>query len=172
MRGVHEVLDEEQREEDGEEDTGEVGVAGDALEARRAADIVDVDEHDADDLAKAQGRDGEVVAAKAQRRQADEDAEESRSDGTCEKRDGKRHVEVRRQDGGDVGADRHEASVPERELSRIAVDEVEARRQDDVDAEEEEVQLPEGADDAPRDQPLQDAEEDEPEEEEDEVLLA
>ena len=172
MRGVHEVLDEEQGDEHGEEDPCEVGVARDALEARRTADVVDVDEHDADDFAKAQGRNGEVVAAKAQRRQTDEHAEESCSDGTGEERERKRHMKVRRQDGGDVGADSHESRMAERELSRIAVDEVEARRQDDVDAEEQEVQLPEGADDAPRNQPLQDAEEDEPEEEEDEVLLA
>ena len=172
MRGVHEVLDEEQRQEHGEEDPGEVRVARDALEARRTADVVDVDEHDADDFAEAQGGNGEVVAAKAQRRQADEHAEQRRSDCACEEREGKRHMKVRRQDGGGIGADRHESCMAERELSRIAVDEVEARRQDDVDAEEQEVQLPERADDAPRDQSLKNGKEDEPEEEEDEILLA
>ena len=144
----------------------------DALEARRAADIGDVDDDDADNLAETERCDGEVVAAQAQRRQTDEHAEESCSDGACEEREGKRHMKVRRQDGGNIGADRHESRMAERELSRIAVDEVEARRQDDVDAEEQEVQLPEGADDAPRDQSLQNGKEDEPEEEEDEILLA
>ena len=81
-------------------------------------------------------------------------------------------MKVRCQDGGGIGADGHESCMAERELSRIAVDEVEARRQDDVDAEEQEVQLPEGADDAPCDQSLKNGKEDEPEEEEDEILLA
>ena len=81
-------------------------------------------------------------------------------------------MKVRRQNGGGIGADRHESCMAERELSRIAVDEVEARRQDDVDAEEQEIQLPERADDAPRDQSLKNGKEDEPKEEEDEILLA
>ena len=105
-------------------------------------------EQDADDFAEAKGDDGEVVAAQAQRRQADEDAEKRRRQSTCKKRQRKRHLEVHREDGGGIGADRHESRMTERELSRIAIDEVEARRQDDVDAEEQEVQLPEGADDS------------------------
>ena len=59
-------------------------MVGDALEARRAADVGDVDDHDADDLAEAECCDGEVVAAQTQCRQTDECAEESRRDAAYE----------------------------------------------------------------------------------------
>lgn len=144
----------------------------DALETGRAADVLDVHDDDADDLAEAQRRDGKVVAAQAQRRDADEEAEEAGGNAACNQGHGERHVEVSRQDDADIGADGHEAGVAERELARVAIDEVEARGQDDVDADDQEVELPERAQDALRDQELQDCEQDDREDEHDAVILA
>ena len=81
-------------------------------------------------------------------------------------------MEVGRQHDADIGADCHEPGMAERELARVAIDEVEARGQDDVNADDQEVELPEGTQDALRDQDLQDCKHDDREGEHDAVILA
>ena len=84
-----------------------------ALEACRTADIGDVDDDDADDLAETERCDGEVVAAQAQRRQTDECTEESCCDTARENGDGECHLKIRREHDTDVRADRHKSGVSE-----------------------------------------------------------
>ena len=54
------------------------GIAGDAGVA--VGQVHPVDEHEADDLAEGQGDDGEIVAAQAQHREAEQDAPEGGED--------------------------------------------------------------------------------------------
>ena len=56
----------------------EIRVAGNAAQAARAADRVDVLENDADDFAETERDDGEIIAAQPQRRHADEQARQRR----------------------------------------------------------------------------------------------
>ena len=134
--------------EAGEEvDPEEVRPARDAGEAARAADRFDVEDEHADDLAEAERHDGQVVAAQAQRRQPDDVSADRGRERARRRADEQKHASASRsprqrrssslsRNGGqnvvvtyaaDVGADRHEAGVADRELAGDAVDEVEAR---------------------------------------------
>ena len=168
---VHKILDDEEAREHQEEHPGEVRVVGDALKSRSPADIGNIDDHDADDLAETERCDCEVVAAQAQGRQTDERAEDACRHTAREERCGERQLEVRREHDADVGADRHEPGMAERELPRIAVDEVEARREDDVDSCEDKVQLPECTQHAGARQPHDDAVDREGEDEDLEIVF-
>jgi hypothetical protein len=121
-------------------------------ESARAAHRVDVQDRDADDLARAERRDRQVVAAQAQRWNRDHDPrdrgdeppqhEHQREvhDARERERHALRHrVEQRsacehRERGRRVRADRHEARVPDRELSGEAVHELQGDRGDHRDA--------------------------------------
>ena len=143
----------------------------DALESCRTADIGNVDDDDADDLAKSQGRDGEIVAAQTQRRQTDQRAEQSCRSAAREECRRKGQVEIRCEHDADIGTDRHKARVPKGKLSRVAVDEVEARRKDDVDARKDEIELPEGVQHPRTRQPHDDGVNDEGKDEHFEIIF-
>ena len=143
MGGLHQVAQEHDGEEGEQEDGGEPRELGDAEQAAGTADVGDVVEDGADDLTEAQGHDGEVVALEPERGEPDEEPHDGRRDPADD--DGGQEAEVVaegmgaqvEQDGGDgaggVGSHRREPHVPKGELSRDAVDEVEGRREDDVD---------------------------------------
>ena len=128
----------------------------DALQAQGAVrQRREVRDEDADDLGEAQRGDAEVVASEGQDRQGHQPAEEGRRQPCGEDGDqeGGVHVQEPRedgvqyphglllgrgqdQDGGDVGADGHEARMSQGEHARDAVDEVQAQAQDAVDGDE------------------------------------
>jgi len=110
-----------------------------AGDAGRAVGDLQVDEDDADNLRKPQRRNGQVVAAQPQRRQADNGSDEPCGDG-ADQYAGKeasyapRSSQARDEYGAGIGADGHEARVPQRKLAGEPGDEVEAHCQYDVDA--------------------------------------
>jgi hypothetical protein len=150
VRGLHEVPEEHDSEQ-GEEPDGEEGrELGNAQEAPRSANVVDIVEDRADDLTEAQGHDGQVVTLESEGREADEETHESGENSadddsrhedehrarkpeehTCRRR--RKFEQQGRDRPRDVGADSGEAHVPQGELARDAVDEVEAGREDDED---------------------------------------
>ena len=131
----------------------DVGRLGDGLEALRAVgDALCVGDEDADDLGKAERRDGEVVAAQAQAGQADEERHARRQQPADDQRDAegqgqrvkRRDERLEHEDGfllgdgdgqqGDaVCADRHEARVPQRKNAGEALHEVHGECEHDVD---------------------------------------
>ena len=118
---------------------------GDArrLDADVAVGEVDpVDEHEADDLAEGQRDDGEIVAAQAQHRKAEQHPPEGGEDAGDGQADPERPRPERRQRGGDhvggddrigVGADGVEGDVAEIEQPGEADDDVEAPGEHHVD---------------------------------------
>ena len=110
-------------------------------------DEFDVRQNHADNLAEAEGDDRKIVAAQAKRRNADDDAEDTGDDGAdddCGKdvRNERRVITLFQErsgrccfheDAACIGADRHEACVPQRELPQIAGCDVQGNRQNDVD---------------------------------------
>ena len=145
---------------------------GDALEACGTAYILDVHDDDADDFAETQGRDGEIVAAQPERRQPNQKAKGSGPRCACKQCDNQRQVEIRGEHDAHIGAHCHEARVAKGELPRIAVDEIQADGHDDIDADQEQVQLPEGADRACGNQSLQQGEQRDAEDEHDQIISA
>ena len=137
-------MDEKAGQHHAEKDRQKVGVLGDVLEPLgpvkegEAQDVVDVVEGDADDLAKAEGQDGEVVAAQPQGRDADQHAEQAGHGGAegepRRKGDGLRPGAVFGEQGAGVGAHRHKAGVAQRQLPQVAGGDVQRDGQDDVDA--------------------------------------
>ena len=95
MAALHHGMDEEAGDDHTEENIGEVGVLGDVLEALGAVEqavaqhIVDVVQGDADDLAEAQGQDGQIVTGQTEGRDADEDAKQAGHHSAQCKADGK-----------------------------------------------------------------------------------
>ena len=124
------------------------------------ADVVDVEDADADDFAQAQGGDGQVVTVQAQRGQADEEAQQARGGSPCDEGNGHVEAQLDRHDGAHIGTNGEEARVADGELARVAVDHVQARGQDDVDADQDQVQFPEGPDDFCLQQSVNDGEND------------
>ena len=131
----------------------DVGGLGDGLEALRAVgDALGVGDEDADDLGKAQRRDGEVVAAQAQAGQADEERDAcgqqsaddqrgaegqgqrvERRDERLEHEDGLLLGDGNRQKGHAVRADGHEARVAEGKDAGEALHQVHGEGEHDVD---------------------------------------
>jgi len=124
------------------------GVVRYAVEPQGAPERVHVLEDDPDDLAEAQRHEGKVVALQPEGRYADyqagrrgakspEDQRAQEQEALLERGPARVAEEPRPQEerdrGGEVGPDRHEARVAERELARVAVHEVERDREDDVD---------------------------------------
>ena len=104
-----------------------------------------VDAHDKagddlfDDLAKSQGHDGQIVAAQAQDRDTDQEAQDGGSDGADHNADDKTYwiggdgaLEGNRGNDARIGADAHKARVAQRQVARDADDEVEGNGHDDV----------------------------------------
>src|ERR1051326_179743 len=146
-RGAHEAPRDHDRQAGEEVDPEEIAPVRDAAEAARAADLLDVEDEHADDLAEAERDDGQVIAAQPQRRQAaavagQRSAREQRQNEERVLRAGilvgvRREVEVG-EERREVRADGHESGVAERELPGVAVDDVQRHRQRDVDADQHE----------------------------------
>ena len=118
----------------------------DVLDAGRRTQPPEVGGAEPDDLAEAEGDDGEVVAAHAQRRPAEHHAEEHRhGDGDRQHEEERPGEVVDREHAGRVGADEVEADVPEVEQPGVPDDDVEAdgdqRRGGDTEHHPAEVDL-------------------------------
>ena len=102
-----------------------------------------------DDFAESQGDEGEVVALQAERGYPDDEPGQRGAQAAGDKRGEEKEALLERgaagvaeepwpgkerDGGGEVGSDRHEAGMAERELARVAVHEVERDGEDDVDA--------------------------------------
>ena len=85
--------------------------AGDAV--RAAGEIVPVDQHDADDLAEGERDDGEIVAAQAQHREAEDDPPERREEAGERQAEPEAEPEILRDQREGIGADRIEGDVAE-----------------------------------------------------------
>ena len=104
---------------------------GDAVGAARDGDPVE--QHDADDLAEAQRHDGEIVAAQAQHRKAEHDAERCRQQARERQRLPEAEPEPARDEREGIGADRVEGDVAEIEQSGEPDHDIEAPAEHDVD---------------------------------------
>ena len=86
MAALHHGVDGKAGNDHADEHIGEVGILGDVLQALgtveqlEAQHIIDVVQGDADDLAKAQRQDGQIITGQAQSRNADQHAEQARHD--------------------------------------------------------------------------------------------
>ena len=97
---------------------------------------VEVVEKDADDLAEAQGDDGEVVAAQAQGRRAQQHAEQPGDQRPERQYEPDRQVQAelrRSQQGIKIGADRVEGDIAQIEQAGVADHDIEPQRQHDVE---------------------------------------
>ncbi len=125
---------------------GDVGDAVGAVGDVGAGGAVEVAHGDAEDFSEAEGDDGEVVAAQAEGRCADDHAEDERDDGADDDRCPEGEVDAEGgggaagDQGGGVGADAEEGDVSEVEETGEADDDVEAegdgREDQDVDRDE------------------------------------
>ena len=104
-----------------------------------------VDAHDKagddlfDDLAKSQGHDSQIVAAQAQDRDTDQEAQDGSGDSADHDADDKAHriggngaLKGDRGDDARVGTDTHKARMAQRQVARDADDKVEGNGHDDV----------------------------------------
>ncbi len=97
---------------------------------------VEVVHEDANDLAESQRHDRQVVAAKLERRRAEQHAEKAGDAGAERQDHPERQVQAevrRREQGVDVGADRIERDIAEVEQPGEADDDVETEREHDVE---------------------------------------
>ena len=172
MGGVDKVLDEEQGNHREPEDPGEIRMMGNALEACGTSHILDIHDDNADDFPKAQSGDSQIVAVQAQSRYANEEPQESRRQATCQQGCHERSVEIGSEHHAHIGSHRHEASVAQRKLPGVAVDEIEAHRHDDIDANDQHIELPEGAQHLAGNQPLQKREEHNGKAQEDSIIFS
>ena len=122
----------------GAEDRADAEDPLDAAEPR--LERIGQEEH-ARDLAEAQGHDRQVVAAQPQDRGADEQAGDGGADDHDRQRDPERELPAerrgrRREEGGEVGADRVEGHVAEVEQAGVADHDVEPEAQQDVEADQ------------------------------------
>ena len=153
-------VDEKAGQHHAQEHRQQVGVLGDVLQALgavekgKAQDVVDVVQGDADDLAKAQRQDGQIVAAQAQGWDADQHAEQAghqRAQGQARRKGNRlRPGAVFGEQGAGVGAHRHKAGVAQRQLAQVAGGHVQGDGQDDIDAHQQQDFILVGAQDAGR----------------------
>ena len=100
---------------------------------RAAGDLVPVEQDDADDLAEAQRDDGQIVAAQAQHRKAQQDAEAGREQAGQRQAGPEAQAEGLREQRVGIGADRVEGDVAEVEQAGEADHDVQAPAEHDVD---------------------------------------
>src|SRR5262245_34662967 len=124
----------------------DVRVGGDADHAARPTDRVHVWKDHFDDFGEAQRDDGQVIALQSERRNADRQAREGGQQPAHQQRDREQNPrliadggkesgsKVGSEQGGRIGAHGHESGVAERELTGVAIDQVQAHGQDNVDA--------------------------------------
>ena len=110
VAALHHGVDQKAGDDHAKEHVGEVGVLGDVLQALGAIEqleaqhIIDIVQGDADDLAKAQRQDGQIVAGQTQGRDADEHTEQTSHDAGQHQTDGKRDTVRQRAELGEQGA--------------------------------------------------------------------
>ena len=144
MAALHHGVDGKAGNDHADEHIGEVGILGDVLQALgtveqlEAQHIIDVVQGDADDLAKAQRQDGQIITGQAQSRNADQHAEQARHDAgqhqTHDKSDTGGQIAVFREQGAGVSTHGHETGVAQRQLAQITGGNVQRDSQNDVDA--------------------------------------
>ena len=119
------------------EDRAEQGRAGDRADAGRTVGEVDpVEDDQPDDLAEAQGDDGEIVAAQTQHREAEQDAEGRRQHAGERQHHPEAQAVLRAEQRVGVGADGVEGDVAEIEQARQTDHDVEAPAQHHVGQDE------------------------------------
>ena len=144
MAALHHGVDGKAGNDHTDEHIGEVGILGDVLQALgtveqlEAQHIIDVVQGDADDLAKAQRQDGQIITGQAQSRNADQHAEQARHDAgqhqTHDKSDTGGQIAVFREQGTGVSTHGHETGMAQRQLAQITGGNVQRDSQNDVDA--------------------------------------
>ena len=119
----------------------------DAGDAARAADHIDVLEGGLDDHQEGQGDDGQIIAAHLEGGDRDQKPQQGGDEPPRQHRQmeqprvGGDREHVQGQQHGGVGTDRHEAGMGQGEFPHVAVHQVEAGGQDDVDAHQDHHQL-------------------------------
>ena len=98
--------------------------------------LLPVDQHPLDQLGERQRDEREIDALHPQRRQRAERADDRRDDARGGQRNPERPVQPVDEQRRGVGADAHQRSVRERELSGVAQQQVQADRDDHVDQHE------------------------------------
>lgn len=93
-----------------------------------------IDEHQADDLPKAQGDNGQIVSPQPQGGQAQDQAEEGGHQGAGQNGQPEGDPQPEHQQAPGIGADPVEGHVAEGKLPRVAGDQVQAQGQDAVEA--------------------------------------
>ena len=137
-------MDEETGDDHAQEHVGKVGILGDvfqtlgAVEQLEAQHIINVVQGDADDLAKAQRQDGQIVAGQAQGGDADKHPEQP-GDYPCQHQtDGKGDAlgQARGfgEQGAGIGTHRHKTGMTQRQLPQITGGNVQRDGQNDIDA--------------------------------------
>ncbi|MNI66905.1 hypothetical protein D3C73_1224990 [compost metagenome] len=122
MRRTDKVVDEHDGEQSKEENNRPGRFGWNAAEPRSSADIFRVQQNNADNLPKAQRRDGQIVAIQTEGRHPDQYAAHCRYKSAQQNCRNKRHIVIKRQNRRSIGAYRHESRMTDRELSRNAVD--------------------------------------------------
>ena len=144
VAALHHGVDEETGDDHAQEHVGKVGILGDvfqtlgAVEQLEAQHIINVVQGDADDLAKAQRQDGQIVAGQAQGGDADKHPEQP-GDYPCQHQtDGKGDAlgQARGfgEQGAGIGTHRHKTGMTQRQLPQITGGNVQRDGQNDIDA--------------------------------------
>ena len=144
MAALHHGVDQEAGDDHAQEHVGKVGVFGNVLQALGAVEqlkaqhIVDVVQGDADDLAKAQRQDSQIVAGEPQGGDADKHPKQSGNHPCQHQTDGKGHALGKAggfgEQGTGVGTHRHKTGVAQRQLPQVAGGNIQRDGQNDVDA--------------------------------------
>ena len=144
VAALHHGVDEEAGDDHTQEYIPVVGVLGDVLQALCAVEqleaqhIINVVQGDADDLAKAQRQDGQIVAGQAQGGDADEHPEQPGHDPCQNQTDNKGNalgqVGILRKQRAGIGTHGHKTGVTQRQLPQITGGNVQRDSQNDVDA--------------------------------------
>ncbi len=137
--GIDEVAHHPDRHHHPEKHPGQRGQFLDARNAARAADVINVLDHRLDDHQKRQGDDRQIVAAHLERRHRHDQPQQRRRQPAGQHRQ-RKQPRIRRhrqhllgQQGGGVGPHRHETGVGQGKLAHVAVHQVQADGQDDID---------------------------------------
>ncbi len=169
MSGIFEILD---KEEDGRHDPEchrKRGQTGDSHQACRTADIVDIEDADPDDFAEAQCGNGQIVTVQTQGGKTHKESDDAGRNGPDNKSDDNAITQLDRHDGAHIGPNGKETGMAHGKLTCVSVDHVEARRQDDIDADQHQIKFPERPDDVSKDQSLENGKNDGTDDEDPEI---
>ena len=172
MAGFHHHVDDQAGKRHTDKHQSKAGDLGNLLKTRRAVGKfkaqhrVNIGQHHADDLAKAQGNDGQIVTPQPQGRDTDDKAKEPRHhSGQYQSRNdvgqarqsipGANQVAQRsclHINTAGVSPHRHETGMAQRQLAQIAGSHIQGHRQNDVDADSHQNAGPVIGDDSLRNQ--------------------